>query len=55
MQPPRDLNALHETLVRRHIANFFGSPLVTGKRPVLREFDSVAEKVRRLLGMAVTT
>ncbi len=55
VQPPRDLNALHETLVQRQVASFFGSPLSTGKRPMLREFDNVAEKVRRLLGLAVPT
>lgn len=48
--PQQDLHMLHQTLVCRGIARFFGEPLETGERPVLREADEVARKVRMLLG-----
>ena len=48
--PRRDLNALHEALVRRGIARFFGASVALAPRPALREFDTVAQHVRRLLG-----
>ncbi len=50
VQPRRDLSALHDTLVQRKIARFFGAPLDFKIRPALQEFDQVAQKVRRLLG-----
>ncbi len=50
IQPRRDLKALHDALVRRKIARFFGEPLDFETRPALHEFDQVAQKVRRLLG-----
>jgi len=50
VQPRRDLNALHDTLVQRKIARFFGEPLDFKTRPALREFEQVAQKVRSLLG-----
>jgi mitochondrial fission protein ELM1 len=50
VQPRRDLSALHDTLVQRKIARFFGEPLDLETRPALHEFGHVAQKVRRLLG-----
>lgn len=48
--PLRDFNALHQALIRLGIARLFGEPLETGERPVLREVDKVARRVRVLLG-----
>jgi mitochondrial fission protein ELM1 len=50
VRPRRDLNALHNALIRLGIARFFGESLNTGSRPVLRESDEVARKVRTMLG-----
>ncbi len=50
VQPRRDLNALHEALVQRGMARFFGASVDLSLRPALREFDTVAQHVRRLLG-----
>ncbi len=50
IQPRRDLNALHEALVQRGIARFFGASVDLSPRPALREFDTVAQHVRHLLG-----
>src|SRR5262249_31412508 len=48
--PRQDLHILHETLVRRGNARFFGEPLDTAQRPVFREVDDVAHCVRMLMG-----
>ena len=53
VQPRRDLRALHETLVQRNIARFFGPPVDLSPRPALREFTTVAQHIRRLLGFPV--
>ena len=53
IQPRRDLHALHEALVQRDIARFFGAPVDLSPRPTLREFATVAQQVRRLLGFHV--
>ncbi len=53
VQPRRDLHALHEALVQRGIARFFGAPVDLAPRPVLREFATVAQQIRRLLGFHV--
>jgi hypothetical protein len=50
--PQPDLHVLHQTLVRRGIARLFGEPLDTTGRPVLREIDEVAHRVRALMGMS---
>ena len=50
IQPRRDLNALHEALVQRDIARFFGASVDLSPRPTLREFETVAQHVRHLLG-----
>lgn len=49
--PPNDLNALHQTLVQRHMAHFFGTPLDTNQRPVLQEIDDVVCRVRQMIGL----
>ncbi len=50
IQPRRDLNALHAALVQRDMARFFGVSVELSPRPALREFETVAQHVRRLLG-----
>jgi mitochondrial fission protein ELM1 len=50
VRPRRDLNELHEALIRLGIAQRFGEPLVLESRPTLQEADDVARRVRRLLG-----
>ncbi len=49
VQPRRDLNALHQTLVQHGFAHFFGEPLSLASRPRLQEFDQVARQVHHLL------
>lgn len=50
--PPRNLSALHQTLIRLNMAQRFGEPLTTsGTRPVLRETEDIAKRVRALLGV----
>ncbi len=49
--PPRDLHALHQTLIRLGVARPFGEPLEVGPRPVLSEAEEVAHRVRALLGV----
>lgn len=59
LQPRRDLNRLHETLVQRAGARFFSAtddhaqPPRPALRPPLQELDSVSEQVRRLLTFRV--
>ncbi|MBI3801316.1 MAG: mitochondrial fission ELM1 family protein, partial [Deltaproteobacteria bacterium] len=50
--PQPDLHMLHQTLVGQGIAHFFGEPLDTANRPVLREIDEVVRRVRALMGMS---
>jgi mitochondrial fission protein ELM1 len=50
--PQQDLHLFHQELVSRGIARFFGEPLDTSNRPVLREIDEVAQRVRTLMGMS---
>ena len=50
--PQQDLQVLHQTLVCRGSARFFGEPLDTANRPVLREIDEVVRRVRALMGMS---
>ena len=53
IRPRRDLNALHDALVQQGMAHFFGTSVDLSPRPALREFDTVAQHVRRLLGFHV--
>jgi mitochondrial fission protein ELM1 len=50
--PRQDLRVLHDTLIRRGNARFFGEPLDTTNRPVLREMDTVVHRVRALMGVS---
>jgi uncharacterized protein len=50
LRPRRDLNALHQALIRRGIARFFGGPLEIWSSPPLREIDEVAARVKKQLG-----
>ena len=51
VQPSRDLNKLHQDLVRLGIARMFGQPLEIDSRPPLREIDVATQQVRTLLGV----
>lgn len=50
IRPQRDLNELHQALIRRGIARFFGGPLEIWSSPALREIDEVAVRVKKQLG-----
>jgi uncharacterized protein len=50
IRPQRDLNALHQALIRRGIARFFGGPLEIWSSPPLREIDEVATRIKKQLG-----
>jgi len=50
VRPPRDLDAMCESLIREGYARRFGEPLATGTAKALREYDDVAADVSRLLG-----
>lgn len=50
LPPPRDLEALHENLVRHGIARPFGAPLDLTARAPLHETDAVAREILRRMG-----
>jgi mitochondrial fission protein ELM1 len=50
LPPPRDLEALHENLVRRGIARLFGAPLDLTRRQPLHEPEAVAREILRRMG-----
>jgi hypothetical protein len=50
LPPPRDLEALHDNLIRRGIARPFGAPLDLTPRPPLHETDAVAREILRRMG-----
>jgi mitochondrial fission protein ELM1 len=50
LRPRRDLTALHQALIRRGLARFFGGPLEIWSSPALREIDEVAVKIKKQLG-----
>jgi mitochondrial fission protein ELM1 len=50
IRPRRDLRELHQALVRRGAAQFFGDSFPCRESPPLREIDEVARKVKTLLG-----
>lgn len=50
IRPRRDLHELHQALVRRGVARFFGEPFPVKKSPPLQEIAEVAWKVKALLG-----
>ncbi len=52
---PRDTRKLQEKLIEQKIAEPFGAPFRTGRRPALREAQEVARRLRPLLGFAATT
>jgi mitochondrial fission protein ELM1 len=49
-RPRRDLNALHQALIRRGIARFVGGPLEIWSASPLREIDEVAARIKKQLG-----
>ena len=51
VQPRRNLHLLHDDLIERGLARPFGAALETGERPVLREADAVAARLRDLLNL----
>jgi len=50
LPPPRDLEKLHDNLIRRGIARPFGVPLDLTPRPPLHETDAVAREILRRMG-----
>jgi len=50
LPPPRDLEALHDNLVRHGIARQFGPPLDLTRRMPLHETDAVAREILRRMG-----
>jgi hypothetical protein len=50
VRPPRDLNQLHEGLIRIGVARRFGEPFEAQRPSSLHETENVAERVRELLG-----
>jgi hypothetical protein len=50
LPPPRDLEALHEKLIRGGIVRPFGTPMDLTPRPPLHETDAVAREIRRRMG-----
>jgi mitochondrial fission protein ELM1 len=50
LRPRRDLNALHQALIRRGIARVFGGPLEIWSSPPLREINEVAARIKKQLG-----
>ncbi len=50
LPPPRDLEALHENLIRRGIVRPFGAPMDLTPRPPLHETDAVAREILRRMG-----
>ena len=51
VQPRRNLHLLHDDLIGRGLAQLFGAPLETGERPLLREADAIATRLRALLNL----
>ncbi len=49
MRPTRDLDRLHDDLIRRGVAQRFGAPPAFRSAEPLDETQAVAERVRRLL------
>jgi mitochondrial fission protein ELM1 len=50
LPPPRDLEALHDNLIRHGIARRFGAPFDLTPRSPLHETDAVAREIRRRMG-----
>jgi len=51
VQPRRDLSLLHDLLIRKGIARPFGEPIENGTRPQLRETETVAKRIKEVLGI----
>jgi len=51
VQPRRDLALLHDSLIRKGIARPFGEPIENGTRPQLRETETVAKRIKEVLGI----
>jgi len=52
VRPTRDLGRLHEALYRRGVAKPFGAPFETTSVAPLRDLETVAARVRSLMGVA---
>ena len=50
VRPPRDLKQLHEELIRAGAARYFGTPFTMELHRPLREVETVARRVRQMLG-----
>jgi mitochondrial fission protein ELM1 len=55
VRPPRDLDQLHEGLVRIGVARMFGDPLDAERPSPLHETENIAERVRESLGFYEST
>jgi len=51
VRPTRDLDRLHQALDRRGVAKTFGAPLAATTGAPLRDLESVAARVRTLMGV----
>jgi mitochondrial fission protein ELM1 len=51
VQPRRDLSKLHDSLINKGIARPFGEPIENGQRPQLRETETVAKRIKEVLGI----
>ena len=51
VRPSRDLELLHQDLIRRGVALRFGAAGVVPSGPPLRELDDVADRVRSMMGL----
>jgi mitochondrial fission protein ELM1 len=51
IQPRRDLQMFHESLIKKGIARPFGEPIKNGKGPRLNETEVVAKKAKEALGI----
>ena len=52
VRPTRDLGRLHEALIRRGVARPFGEAFATTTGAPLQDLETVAARVRSLLGVA---
>lgn len=52
VRPTRDLGRLHEALYRRGVAKPFGAPFATTAGAPLQDLETVAARVRALMGVA---
>jgi mitochondrial fission protein ELM1 len=52
VRPPRDFDLLHETMIEQRLGHRWGEALTTEGQTPLHEAESVAQRIRELLGYA---